>query len=1486
MNIQIPHPSNNRASQPTIEKDRALLDGLLNEAIDSLWVVPQLLDKPSAWFGHIPFAHWIIKAARPRVFVELGTHAGVSYSAFCSSVISEKIPTQCFAVDTWEGDEHAGLYGTQIYNDLKALNDQKYKHFSTMLRCTFDSALDRFQDSSIDLLHIDGFHTYEAVSHDFLSWLPKLSDRAVVLFHDTNERREGFGVWRFWAEIQKKYPSFEFLHSHGLGVLAVGQSVPFVIAELCSLKNDSQVVTVRNRFLTVGSLWEQRAKMITERLQIQKSQSKIQSETAEHLTANKKVIENLKMSTEIHIKQMEQKARELELKTKALQIKTKENELKKKEAQVMTTQIEKFKLRIIEIESENRRLQNEQNKLLSSKSWRATKPLRKINSLLPKPLKRLFRYSLKTINLATSPRNIVYHFQKKELCREINASHLFDREWYLRQYPDISEMSIDPARHYIEHGAYEGRNPSPHFSSSLYLEANPDVYRAKLNPLVHYIKYGEAEKRSLGIPKSLRYDNSEPQECSYYEPSKPIAPFISWQLLNAPTLNYKNAINERLLSDDIKKAPQLSIIMPVYDPPLEILEEAVLSVLEQSYKNFQLVLIDDKSENQLVRDQLTRYANMDSRVTIVFREKNGHISAATNSGVEKASGEFLVFLDNDDKLAPDALALFAFYIAENPTTDVIYSDDAKLNNNAGPMLISPKFKPDWSPELLLSYCYISHLKALRTSLYREIGGSRLGYEGSQDHDMLLRATEKACHVGHIPQILYHRRVLPGSTAMSGHAKPYSFEAGRKAAEDAFLRRGVNCVVEHPTWALKAGVGIYVPIMPNTGPSVAIFIPTKNNFKILDKLLVSLEKTTYENYTIYIIDNGSDEVETLRYLKGLRHPVLRIPSPNNKFNYSYINNKAVEQVDDDYVLFLNDDTEVITPNWLSQMMGWMQLDGVGAVGARLLYPDGRVQHGGVCPSLKGGLTMFRGLPREEPGYLWYAKVTRNTSAVTAAVMLTSRNLFLKIGPFDEKHFGVSYNDVDYCLKLQDAGYRVVYCGEAELYHHESYTREKNDKPSEIAELRSRYGNRTDPFYGPHFTRDDNRYGIKPVVVPPIKPTRLLRVLAITHNLNHEGAPNSAFEMISGLKKAGVIAPTVISPRTGPLASTYATAGIEVTVLECPYPDQNINDLSDYESNLAHLESQVNFEQFDVVYANTATTFWAIDAAHRAKVPSIWNIRESESWKSYYNNFPPAVAAQALECFSYPYRVVFVANSTRRRWSPIERMGNFDVIENGLDLKRLDEDVSHQDRQIARGKLNISNDAICLLCIGTVSARKGQHDLIQALKQLPDDVARKIKLYIVGARESEYTNALKELINTLPIDIQNSVILIPETDQTKDYWNAADIFILTSRLESYPRVILEAMAKGLPIISTPVYGVTEQVRKNINALFYSPGNIDELTMQIQLLVNDENFRKNLASNSREVLRGLPDYNEMLKQYGELFYGAYFSSVTSSHPEQETI
>lgn len=525
--------------------------------------------------------------------------------------------------------------------------------------------------------------------------------------------------------------------------------------------------------------------------------------------------------------------------------------------------------------------------------------------------------------------------------------------------------------------------------------------------------------------------------------------------------------------------PLISIAMPVYNVEIKWLEECIDSVINQTYDNWELCISDDASTAPKIKKCLEAYEKKEPRIKVVFRKENGHISLATNSALEIATGEFIALLDNDDELPPHALFEVVKVLNERPELDVIYSDEDKIDAEGN--RFDPHFKADWSPDTLMGNNYISHLGVYRSSIVKSLGGFRKGYEGSQDYDLVLRVTEQIPedHIYHIDKVLYHWRTIPGSTASSGEAKSYIYDSGVKALTDALNRRGIKGTV-------RPGLisGFYeVTYEVLQEELVSVIIPTKNGYDDL-KLCVDsiIEKTSYPNYEIIIADNGSTDPKMqelfAEYKKQLdeRFIVELIDIP---FNYSRINNLAAEKASGKYLLFLNNDTEVIEPNWMTTMVSYAQFDRIGCVGAKLYYPDDTTQHAGVLVGI-GGVAghALNNYDRTHCGYFGRLVIDVNYLAVTAACMMVKAADFKAVNGFDET-LEVAFNDVDLCLKIYELGRYNVYAHQVELYHFESKSRGYEDTPEkqkrfagEIKKMQDKWPAYIahDPFYNDNLTKE--------------------------------------------------------------------------------------------------------------------------------------------------------------------------------------------------------------------------------------------------------------------------------------------------------------------------------------------------------------------------------------------------------------------------------
>jgi glycosyltransferase involved in cell wall biosynthesis len=511
--------------------------------------------------------------------------------------------------------------------------------------------------------------------------------------------------------------------------------------------------------------------------------------------------------------------------------------------------------------------------------------------------------------------------------------------------------------------------------------------------------------------------------------------YNKWCNINMP--NQKDLDAFAIESEQFVFKPTFSIIIPTYKPNILFIKQAIDSVINQVYTNWEICITDDHSENKELLLYLKEISS-NPKIKVNFHKKNGHISAASNSAIADATGEFICLLDHDDLITPDALFQFAKKLNEDSSIDIMYSDEDKINNKN--WFVQPAFKPQWSPDNFLSRNYIGHFVCLRTELVKKVNGFRIGFEGSQDYDLLLRITELTNKIVRIPKILYHWRMHDGSTASNEGAKDYAFKTGEKALNEALSRRGINAKAK----LQKGKPGIYsIDYKLNGNPKISIIIPTKNNASVLETCLKSVfEMSSYSNFEVILIDNNSDEdslFELLDKYKQQEPERFKVLTLSYAFNYAQLMNDGAKASTGEYILLLNNDTEVLNPDWLEKMLSHSQRKEIGAVGAKLLYPNDTIQHAGVVIGIGGvaGHT-FISAEKDEPGYLFYLTCVNNYSAVTAACLMVSKSKFFEIGGFDE-NLAVEYNDVDFCLKLIEAGYYNIYNPEVVLYHYESLTR---------------------------------------------------------------------------------------------------------------------------------------------------------------------------------------------------------------------------------------------------------------------------------------------------------------------------------------------------------------------------------------------------------------------------------------------------------------
>ncbi|MGB3700041.1 MAG: glycosyltransferase [Anaerolineales bacterium] len=914
---------------------------------------------------------------------------------------------------------------------------------------------------------------------------------------------------------------------------------------------------------------------------------------------------------------------------------------------------------------------------------------------------------------------------------------------------------------------------------------------------------------------------------------------------------------QRTASSKFPRQPLISIITPVFNPSPDVLKDTINSVIAQTYPNWELCLANGGSTQEGVAEVLDDFLNIDQRILVKHLSENLGISSNSNAALSMASGDYIALMDHDDLLAPDMLFEVVQVINQHPEAEIIYFDEDKISSD-GRTRLDPFFKPSaWSPDLLLSTNYLMH-SVISHALVDEHGGFRSEVDGAQDWDLSLRITRTKRNIYHIPKVFYHWRQVPGSAAREANAKPWAFNAQARCIEDHLHALGEkDARVDFPD------LGRVHITWSRSRLKVSIIIPNKDKVELLSACISSiLQKTTFENYEVLIIDTGSKDQATLEYYDQIsRDPRVSLHTFPQRFNFQKVNNYGARIASGDLLLFLNNDTEVINPDWLDELSAWAERPGIGVVGTKLLYPDGNIQHAGIVMGIEGhGSHIFERLPEHHYGPFGSPDWYRDYQAVTGACMMIPREVFEELGGFDEE-YQIGYGDIDICLRAGEAGYRVVYTPFAELKHHEGGTRGFSLPPSDVLRASTRMYDLVragDPYFNPNLSylhrqpsiadpREPEReerilrilleFGLidttalelnpnpgdtlveNPVSIQPNGPPAK-KLLFISHELSLTGAPLILADLARYLLNQGY-GITVIAPIHGPLQEQFEQIGAEVII--------NPLILRDAREVLRYLNN------CDLLVANTILSWRAIYSAKAISKANAWWVHESQFGLDYADQYPHVAGAfQAADVLVFPSR------QTADIYSHQSGDRHVEILHNGLDTDNI-------NSKGARDPIQIDLKNYSLVNISSYEPRKGQDILVKSLDNLPKEV--EVDCYLIGRKLDWWFG---QQLSFQARRRKNLHILgeLPH-EKVMAYLQSADVFVLPSRDEVLPISLLEAMYFSKPIIAARVGGIPEIIKHGDNGLIFDNEDYKKLAEYISQLYIDRDYGKRLGEKGHERL-----------------------------------
>lgn len=939
-------------------------------------------------------------------------------------------------------------------------------------------------------------------------------------------------------------------------------------------------------------------------------------------------------------------------------------------------------------------------------------------------------------------------------------------------------------------------------------------------------------------------------------------PYLAWQRANPLTPRLRQLL-ESAVRPPGKDGPQFGLLVDTRGCAPSQLRELADSLRAQFYPRWRAWFIGGPP-----------VAWGDDRLRTIPCRGPDDFVRGLNTATQQAANAHLTLVPGHSRLPPDALGEIALCVAANPALELVYTDEDRMDDAGGRS--APDFKPDWSPALADSGLFPGLLSVVPQTRIVALGSFRPEFSRVPWYDLLLRLADRLRpeQVAHLPLVCHHARA---AGPLETDAADPAVEQTRRALADAMQRRGWAAEPFHPETAHQRRLPYHqlrweaktLRRLP-----VTIVIPTRDRLHLLQECVELLDETVdWRHAKLVIIDDHSRDADAVAYLAAiqqrpdLRCKVVRPSDRDAPFNYSHLVNLARPHLDTPLVLHLNNDVNALERGWLEEMAGWFTQPDVGVVGAKLVYPDRTLNHTGIIIGPHGGLadTPFTHAAENTVDVKWQA-AAREVSAVTGACLLTRTALYHELGGFDEKEFGVAYNDVDYCLRVRAAGHRIIYTPQARLMHWGSATRGVTfDNAEHIAFVR-RYPSFRDPYCSPHLALADGRLVCRGAT--GARPGRggRLRVLLLTHNLNLEGAPLFLLEYATYLAREAGFGLEILTAQDGPLRPAFEALGAHITLVKVSdiYGSESEKIFHRRVDGVAH---QIDWEHIDLVVCNTLVNFWGVHLAARAGKPSLFYIHESNSiFRFFERSLPLSLHHLVGEAFERTTRALFLCQATRAYYEDHNRQGNFQIVPSWIRLDDIESFRRTHDRATMRRKHGIADDETVIANIGTVCERKGQHIFLRAIGHFQREHGSRGKFHfvMVGARPGIYLDLLQRDLARLD---GPRVTLVPETPDVFDFFVAADLFVCTSYEESFPRVVLEAMAFRTPMVTTDVHGIAELVGQRQDGYLVPPGDHVALSQMMWTCLAKERSGKSLTSTAYSKVLRHHDYAKVLPRHVNL-------------------